>query len=341
MHSRDITRFCVLGISGLGSVVINTGAENLQVNLCEFLLNSPVRGCPEWLASGSTVTVMFWILVGLFVLALASWPIEWAYLKIFQKDATNRPANNIVRLPLIDFLNNARKAGWDIDGQTSLHLLDLAKALRQSALDGDLKFWGKLDGGWSDSTIRHQPLEQVPADHWREYEIEALGWREATDNFYARTYAPKHQDWGKRQSYVDLHIDKLAGGTWLKIHPAPPPTPSRDISLSEAARIAYEETRQTAVIATMEHVVKDPAKMIGFMASQLLNDGAMSVFGAFPPSTASERIPADVVQSFHVTDDATEMFDDFNEKRRYTNLTVRRDDFRRHLDHLKSTKWTR
>lgn len=244
------------------------------------------------------------------------------------------------RIPLTSFLNDARKSGWDIDGQTSLHLLDLTKALRQTALDGNLPFWGKLNGGWDESTIRHQPLDRIPLEHWRDFEIDGTCWLSAKDNFDVKTYAQKHKDWGKRESYSDLHIDGPASVSWLKAHPAPPPTPLRDITLAEAARIAFGETRHTAVIGAVELIIKDPAKMLGFMAAQLINDDGLAVFGTFPPSELMARIPVDDVRTFQVNDDATELFDIFNEKRRYINLSVRREAFRQRLDALKSTKWS-
>lgn len=90
----------------------------------------------------------------------------------------------------------------------------------------------------------------------------------------------------------------------------------------------------------MELMIKDPQKMLGFMAGQLINDGGLSVRGVFPPSDMSGTIPTEDAKLYQVTDDAMELHDAFNENRRYTNLQVRFDEFRQRLDHLKATKWT-
>ena len=111
---------------------------------------------------------------------------------------------------------------------------------------------------------------------------------------------------------------------------------SRRISLHMAARLAYEETRNTLGVRLQARLNKGPGGMLGVLAETLLQDESIEVFGAYPPSQKIEQIPVEDVRTFGISDDATELFDYNNDAIRYRDLHIKHEDFKRRLSEIKA-----
>ena len=103
------------------------------------------------------------------------------------------------------------------------------------------------------------------------------------------------------------------------------------IPLHEAAQTAYDDTKSTLVVRLSERLNKDPMTMLGVLAQFLVHDEQIVIYGVYPPSQKLEEIPKQDAATFRFSDDAREMFDNYNEERRYVDLYVKREDFEKAL----------
>lgn len=116
------------------------------------------------------------------------------------------------RFPVSKILDMARAKGWVFDDK-SLHILDLADALRQGGVDGSISFWGRAWNGRLAQSVRREPLVAIPADHWRDYSVDAISLGHGDDNFDVSSYISSNHTKG----YADLHIgDSKRVDAWLK-----------------------------------------------------------------------------------------------------------------------------
>lgn len=164
----------------------------------------------------------FWRLVGfwggLSAMALGLLWMGWLYagpyirlpmLTVRWRDGV---AGRASRFPLMEILDMARAEGWVFDDK-SLHLLDLADALRQGGIDGSIKFWGRAWDGRFEQSVRREPLVEIPADHWKDYGVDAISLGYGDDNFGVSSYISGSHTKG----YADLHIgDSKRVEVWLK-----------------------------------------------------------------------------------------------------------------------------
>jgi hypothetical protein len=112
------------------------------------------------------------------------------------------------RIPVLEFLKIATESGWNFE---SLHLMDMQEAIRQGGLDETLIVWGRLNRyPRSEMLMRQEPLDKIPAEHWREFRIQ-MGFD--SDNFNVKTWRPKKIE--VEIGYVDLHVDRGQASAWL------------------------------------------------------------------------------------------------------------------------------
>jgi len=95
--------------------------------------------------------------------------------------------------------------------------LKFADALKQAGLAGKLVFWGCPRRYNTDESIKREPLNEIPQEHWKDFEIDwiaAFDIKPPTDapqhigkeNFYLGT----HTLWENKENkiaYMDLHVN--------------------------------------------------------------------------------------------------------------------------------------
>jgi hypothetical protein len=96
------------------------------------------------------------------------------------------------RIPLVQIRDYCGSKGWNISGAGSrpLEVMDLADAIRQSVLYGEVAMWGRLDK-WGDGSMgltKDAPRTLVPNDHFKAFEIEIMSFVRAKDNADIFTY---------------------------------------------------------------------------------------------------------------------------------------------------------
>ncbi len=127
-------------------------------------------------------------------------------------------------------------------------------------------------------------------------------------------------------------------------------TPTEFINLRDAVMDAWECIRNLPQFdepppslpqfgSLREYYEDDPVKMPGIVAQVIFNaaDPPIPIKGISPPRTVMEIIPADKAAEYGFSDDATELFDWFdedkpsNQRKRYINLQVKRVDIERRI----------
>ena len=118
------------------------------------------------------------------------------------------------RTALVEFRQEAEKAGWRIRGSGNEEALDLLQGLRQAAGDEMINFSGRPVRSEFELLNRHEILDRIPREHWRDYEIEPMNFINASDNFEVATYSMR-QNPPSKGSYRDLHANKSQILRWL------------------------------------------------------------------------------------------------------------------------------
>ena len=130
-----------------------------------------------------------------------------------QIDKDDNPADH--RIPILYFLQEAEKAGWDISGKTNLHIIDLLDSLRQAGLDGAVTLFGRRNRHVFKALTVREPLLEIARNHWEDYEISSQTIISREDNFESSTCKLGAENIYEG-SFVDLHLDGLAGTLWLQ-----------------------------------------------------------------------------------------------------------------------------
>ncbi len=354
------TLFKISGLllTGAGAFVVQNNPGELRNNICAWDFVAP---CADWFDSATVNQVVFLCLMAvsaLFFLSLIIPPLAKNYkqtvTKIAQFDppkkpqaeasaplpaseplAVNAPPN---RMPMIDFLTKAQDSGWQILDPNS-QINEFAAAIKQAGHDGLLVLSGRpVKHHSSNETIRHETLRPIPADHWDEYRFD---WDSAirkhpltgaieginTDNF--PTLSSK---WNHEKGYVDLHIERQGALAWLE------GANSELIALPEAVSIAFDRIRDAAgnkdtiSFQLMNRLDGNDQRKIPYNVCQTLFNGTkIPLFGIYPPSRQVKEIPREHAESFMFSDDASEMFNQWNRSERYHSVAVRRSDLEQRL----------
>ncbi|WP_374373603.1 hypothetical protein [Dongia sp.] len=103
----------------------------------------------------------------------------------------------------------AKKIGWDFDSQKSLEILDFAKVMQQSGLDGSLTLWGR-EGPVQFEEV-YGPLIKIPSEHWRDFEVNSIGILNG-----GSAEANSRSLMQGKNGYFDLHVDQEPAMWWLR-----------------------------------------------------------------------------------------------------------------------------
>lgn len=123
-------------------------------------------------------------------------------------DARLTIPSNTMKVSILELRAYCVRMGWEIGGPTSLDVMDLADAIRQSAISGDIAIWGRLDryGNGSMGLVKNEPRIRIPAEHFQNYWIEVTTLVRAAHNLETQTYQPGSNNWSQG-SYRDLLIE--------------------------------------------------------------------------------------------------------------------------------------
>lgn len=117
--------------------------------------------------------------------------------------------------------------------------------------------------------------------------------------------------------------------------------PDELMPLPEAASIAFDQLRSTDnqetritfdVLSRLENDEQD--KLPGLVCQVLFNNTDIELYGVLPPGKKMCKIPKEDRDSYMFSNDASELFDQFNTSKRYKELSVRRADFERRLEEI-------
>ncbi len=117
-------------------------------------------------------------------------------------------------IPFLTFYDMAVTTGWPED-RNDKRWIDLKDRLRESARNNWVQLWGRPEVSNAAELLAKQPREPIPADHWRDFEIEYLGMLAGVENMQMRSYNPALANWGAGKRYRDLHIERSAAAKWL------------------------------------------------------------------------------------------------------------------------------
>jgi hypothetical protein len=117
------------------------------------------------------------------------------------------------RVSLIDFVARAGKKGWDVSGQ-NVQIMDLLRGLREAALAGQIRMWGRPVRSAPDAVVRTELHRQIPPDHWKDFEVDVGTVASRDDNFDTRSCDLRRSD---RHSggFLDIYLDRQAALDWL------------------------------------------------------------------------------------------------------------------------------
>lgn len=172
-----------------------------------------------WLAD-----LIFWGSCAFAIVCLLWWffsnfrlRVPWQGKAPIQLAVPHEPKANLSgRIPLIQFRDFARDYfNWIYDSPTGLDGLDLPSGLRQAALDGTIRFWGRPNRNMFTSLTRAEPLNEIPATHWTDYDFDGVAMIIATDNFTTITRNLRNMRNANEGGFVDLHLDGETAARWL------------------------------------------------------------------------------------------------------------------------------
>ncbi len=152
--------------------------------------NMPI---PDW-----TFWAAFWVTLGL------------AVFFTFH-EARQKAQKRLQRFTLLELRDYCGKRGWDVSGNGphAMEILDLADAIRQSAIFDEARLWGRIDkfGNGSMGLTRDEPRTRVPDDHFQSHNLDVIGMVHATDNYDILSYDPGSDGSPSRGGYRDLLIE--------------------------------------------------------------------------------------------------------------------------------------
>lgn len=209
-YARRIFELVVISAIAKGIIIFLNSVCGIYPDQWVFSFLMIAKSPPVWVA---------WVISGLLgllgVFAIERWGWPWvnrgAHGKLKQHTAAV-PA----RIPLLELREQARRQGWDIESEVSLEVMDLMDGLRQLGLDGVL-FWGRqvrID----DVRFAHsEPLSPIPAEHWRDFQIDVQFIALPRDNLQVHTYSMQNHlaRQGVIGGYADIHVEKERALAWL------------------------------------------------------------------------------------------------------------------------------
>lgn len=145
------------------------------------------------------------------------------------------------RIPLMEIYKRAEKFGFDFYGG-SLDILWFNERLRESAVSGELVFWGRPNIAKIPHFVVLDIQKPIPADHWKTYELDWLqhtNMREGNlagdimsfkdeNIYYASHVAINHSarlpsfKGSSDGAFFDLHVYAAHASAWLNNVAVPP-----------------------------------------------------------------------------------------------------------------------
>lgn len=122
------------------------------------------------------------------------------------------------RKPLLEFIADARRAGWDTSGKTNAHIMDLLDGLRQAALDGAVAMFGRPNRNMFPQLTKNEPLNEISREHWKDYMVDVATVMGASDNFDTVTYNLRAAGDRLVGGFVDIHLGAASACAWLRDH---------------------------------------------------------------------------------------------------------------------------
>ena len=105
----------------------------------------------------------------------------------------------------------AKNKGWGFGDADTAHLSNFVYAIRQAGHDESLKIYGRAKKHKLDQLTQDEVLEEIPKEHWKEYEVDRKSLIESTENILIRTYIPITGQPG----YADLYFNESQCKRWL------------------------------------------------------------------------------------------------------------------------------
>lgn len=179
---------------------------------------------PDWLTTppleqfGSFVFTWgvpaFFFGLGLFLLWRRNEPSQQTRKPILVAKSDPEPE----RIRLLEFRDAAIVSGWNVHGNTSLDGPDLLEGLRQAALDGVVRLWGRPYRNEFESLNRTEPLSEIPRDHWKEFRFDWHSVIAAADNFETMTDNARLSSVRRHQkgAYCDIYVERESAIRWLE-----------------------------------------------------------------------------------------------------------------------------
>lgn len=118
-----------------------------------------------------------------------------------------------------------------------------------------------------------------------------------------------------------------------------PPTITQEIELMPLKRAAQRIYSEFGDVLDKRAPVsgwKDPELALPMSAHLLIGDGLIPIWGIYPPATWLKKIPEEDASTYGFNEDATQLVDQFDARRRYVELQIDKRDFSRRLEELRA-----
>lgn len=113
------------------------------------------------------------------------------------------------------------------------------------------------------------------------------------------------------------------------------------LPLVEVVPIAYDKFRDapqkldSKVLELLRRLDgSDQKKVPSHVCQMLFNDTTIPLYGVYPPSKTIREIPRKDAEAFMFSDDASELYNQYNPSERYHSLAVKKADFRQRLKEI-------
>jgi hypothetical protein len=234
----------------------------------------------------------------------------------------------------------------DVIGDTDAeHFAETRLLMRQRAADGQLRILGKKQIPTTNPDMMKfsEVDSEIESDYWK---VSVISEMATTDlslpnadmwRGHKHTRAESPYSWGpkgihEQKNYTDLKVIAADIDNFAK-------SLEQLNLLSESVMWVYEKVRRLPKFASYLAIYESSPTTLPSAAAQLVFNHAsprIPIYGVYPPRTVVDEIPADHAAEWRFSDDASELFDQWNPERRYKNLKVKWSDILRRTRALES-----
>jgi hypothetical protein len=204
--SPELLKALPLGVAVpilIGSASVSP--EDAASNISKWADKVGIHDLPSWLTAAAANRQVFYAGIAA---ALMYASVVWGIPAL----RSHRPE----KMPILEFMHLAARRGWQILGEQNLEAVDLMDGLREAGSEGIIRFWGRLDKNGNRFLIENEIRVQMPAKHWRDYELDWTSVLSAKDNLETRTYTLRKPTRRYHHGYADICLDRAAAIGWLK-----------------------------------------------------------------------------------------------------------------------------